>query len=167
MAALQWIYGDTKPLEAPFTSSQVFFVGDLVARATDGTIYRAEDESWVSNEATTRDNFVSKFIGVVEQKKRAADVQPYGNSAAVARVSTDGTFEADLDTATTLIIGDWVGPNKASGNALVSQVVKKVTAGDQAIGFVVEAGTSLTRCKFRLMSKLTPGGPSNTFESGT
>ena len=167
MAALQWLYGDTNPVLGAFDASQVFQVGDLVARASDGEMYRAEDETWDSNEATTRVNFASKFIGVVEQRKRAADTQPYGNSAAVARISTSGVFEADLDTATTLIVGNWVGPTKASGNALVSQTVEKVTAGDQAIGVVVEGGTSLTRVKFRLISKLTPLSATDELESGS
>ena len=165
-APLQYLYGDTFPVLAPFGSTQVLTVGDLVGADGNGLLYRAEDTAWDSTEGTTRDDFAATFLGVVAQRKRTGDAQPYGNSAAVARVDTAGVFEADLDTATTMKVGDYVGPNKASGNALVSQTVKKVTAGNQAVGVCVEAGTSLTRVKFRILSRKTPAAPTNAVESG-
>ena len=163
---VRWLYGPTDPCEVPFGSTQVLTVGDLVAIDSSGILYRAEDESWSSDEATTRDNFTSKFIGIVGQSKRTGDAKPYGNSLATVRVDTAGWFEADLNTATTLQVGDYVGAAKASGNALVSQTVKKVTVGNQAIGVVVEAGTSLTRAKFRLLGRKVPAAPTNVIESG-
>jgi hypothetical protein len=167
MAALQYLYGDTQPIVAPYTAANVFFVGDLVGADGNGVLYPAEDQTWDTSEAETREDFAERFVGVVSQSKRTGDTVPYGNSAAVIRVATSGVFEADLDAATTMQIGDWVGPTKASGTALVSQTVEKVTAGNQAIGICVEAGTSLTRVKFKLISKLFPSGPSNTLESGS
>src|SRR5688572_6101499 len=154
MAALRWLYGDTVPVVTPFGASQVLAVGDMGGLDSSGLVYRAEDETWDTNEATTRTNFVGKFVGILGQAKRTADVRPYGNSAAVARVDTAGVFEADLDAATTLEVGELVGPAKQAGNALYSQIVKKVTAETEAIGTVVEAGTSLTRVKFKIRSKM-------------
>ena len=165
-APIQWLYDPTSPVEAPFGSTQVLAVGDIVGADGNGLVYRAEDTSWDSTESATRDDFVATFLGICSQKKRTGDAQPYGNSAATVRVDTSGVFEADLNTATTLQVGDYVGPAKASGNALVSQTVKKVTVGNEAIGVVVEAGTSLTRCKFRILSRKVPAAPTNAIESG-
>lgn len=151
-APVQWLYDPTFPVLVPFGASQVLTVGDICGIDTNGLLYRGEDQTWNTDEATTRVDFVAKFAGVVAQSKRTADVRPYGNSAAVARVSTSAVFEADLDTGTTLKVGDWVGLAKQAGNALYSQIVKKVTAENQAIGRVVEAGTTLTRVKFRIYS---------------
>src|SRR5689334_3939509 len=147
MATVRWLYGQTFPVEAPYGSTQVLTVGDLVGADGNGLIFRAEDTSWNSTEGQTQDDFAAVFLGVMGQSKRTGDAKPYGNSLATARVDTDGVFEADLNTATTMKVGDYLAAAKASGNALVSQTVKKVTTGNQAIGVCVEAGTSLTRVK--------------------
>ena len=155
MATVRWLYGQTNPVMVPFGASQVLTVGDVCAIDASGNLYRAEDETWNTDEATTRAAFITKFAGITGQSKRTGDTKPYGNSANLARVDTLGVFEADLDTATTLIAGvDLVGPAKAAGNALLSQTVKKVTSSGEthAIGTVVEGGTNLTRVKFSLRS---------------
>lgn len=151
MAAPQYIYGDAAPVQAPILSAQVADVGDMIGLSS-GNAVRAADQAWNTSEAQTRQDFVALFLGFSAQKKRSTDTKPYGNSLAVLRVDTNGFFEADLDTATTLVVGDLVGPAKDTGNNLLSQTVKKVTAENEAVGTVVEAGTSLTRCKFRLRS---------------
>lgn len=159
MAVLQYQYGDTNPVAAPFDSAETLAVGDIVGIDTSGYIYPAADETWDTNIGTTQTNFHPKFAGIVTQKKRSTDTKPYGNSAAVARVATSGVFEADCASAT-FKVGDYIGPAKASGNALESQKVVGVATVALAIGVCVEAGASITRVKFRLLSAKTPLAPS-------
>lgn len=101
----------------------------------------------------TQYTFAQKFVGASAQSKTNAQVRPYGNSADnLIRVDTDGVFEYDCASAT-FEVGDFVGPAKDTGNALLSDKLVEVAAEPLSIGKVVERGTSITRVKVRIHSK--------------
>lgn len=151
--------GQTLPITVPIQTAQAVETGDLVASAS-GNLIRAADFTWTSNLATTQTNFAALFFGASAQTKNNTADRPYGNSKAnTCRVDTGGDWEYDCDSAT-FKVGDLVGPAKDTGNALLSQKVVAVASEALAIGRVIEAGTSITRVKIRLLSTL--GSPARS-----
>lgn len=153
--------------------------------ANAGQVFAAEATVWNTSLLQTQKDFVSQFLGVAGQTVRAngvngatvSDRLPYGNSipqgapaggggtsapnpgngGASLRVATGGVYSFPCVSAT-FKVGDMVGPAKASGNALLSQKVVAVAVSSAAIGEVVEAGTSVTSVKVRLVSTLGGAG---------
>lgn len=122
--------------------------GDLVYLDTDD-IKPAAVFTWTSDEATTRVNYVAKHIGVAATRHAA-------NSGAVTGmpVNTDGAYFFDAEAAT-YEVGDRVGPAKDTGNALLTTKLKKVTADNQAVGYVLEkSGANATVIKVRIKQRL-------------
>ena len=155
MAVSQYQYGPTNPILATIATAKAVAVGDIVGMVT-GTLIRAEDQAWDTNIATTQTAFSLLFLGVSGQQKNSTDARIFGNSTDnVCRVDASGIFTFDCASAT-FEIGDFVGPAKASGNALESQKVVAVATDLLGIGRVVERGTSITRVKIQLLSKLAP-----------
>jgi len=152
VADVQYLHSDAEPIVAPALLAQATEVGDLVAIDSSGDLYRAEDETWDTDEATTRQNFVANFLGVCAQRKVANESLPYGNSEAKVRVNTAGVFRFKA-TSATYQVGELVGPEKDTGNNLLSTTVQKVTADNEAIAQVVERAVTSTTVVARLLSR--------------
>lgn len=102
----------------------------------------------------TQYNFAQRFLGASAQAKDADVARVVGNGADnIARVDCDGTMIYDLDSATTAVVGDWFGAAKATGNTLTSQTLAAVADESLAVARCVEAGTSVTTLKVKLLSK--------------
>lgn len=152
----RYLYGETNPISAPVATPSAVSVGDLIAYDASGNnSYPASAETWSSDLATTQANFVTKFLGASGQKKLGGEARVHGNSTDnILRVDCSGVFECDAGAAT-YEIGEYVGPAKDSGNALVSGTVAKVADATMAIGRVIEnSGASATKVKIQLLSKL-------------
>lgn len=155
MPVSQYLTSDTNPVVAPVLTAQAVAVGDICGLSS-GNVIRAQDETWVTDLATTQTNFANKFLGVSGQQKDANLARVFGNSTDnLIRIDTSGIFEFDCASAN-FNIGDLVGPAKQTGNALESQKVVAVGSEALAIARVAEAGTSITRVKVRLLSDLQP-----------
>lgn len=155
MPAPQYIQDAVTPVKAAVATAKAVDKGDLVGMSA-GTLVKAEDEAWGVDLAATQAAFILKFLGVSEQSKTNTQARVFGNSEdGVIMVATAGVYEFDCDSAT-FEVGDLVGPAKDTGNALLSDKVVAVAAEDKAIGRVVERGTSVTRVKVRILSKLAP-----------
>lgn len=156
MSAPQFLYGDAALVSATIATAKATASGDLVGMSA-GTLVRAEDTTWDTDLATTQTAFAALFLGASAQTKTSTTVaRVFGNSQDnVIEVATGGVWEYDCASAT-FEIGDFVGPAKDTGNALLSNKVVKVTTEAKAIGRVVERGTSITRVKFKLLSVLNP-----------
>lgn len=159
MAAPQYLYGETNPVDCPIATAQAVTTGDLVG-LTSNTLARASDTTWDTNLATTQVAFRATFLGVAGQTKDNATAQIRGNSTANrCRVDTDGTYLFKTASAS-YNIGDLVGPAKDTGNALLNDTVASVAALDKAIGIVVEKTTSATTVKVRVLSVKCPNAAS-------
>jgi hypothetical protein len=156
MAPARSMYENPMPLMAPVASASAVEVADLVALVS-GNVVAAASFTWNTSLSQTQTDFAAAFLGASAQKKIANVAQVAGNSAAnLMRIDTAGVFEFDC-TSATYAVGDLVGPAKDTGNNLLSQKVEAVSASEaRAIGRVVEAGSSLTRVKVRLLSKIAP-----------
>lgn len=151
----QYIREETHPVIAPVLTAQAVERGDLVG-ISSGNVVRAEDTAWNTNIGTTQTDFAAIFAGVSGQRKEADVARVDGNSEDNAiRVSTTGIYEFDCASAT-FTVGQLVGPAKQTGDLLESQKVVGVATEALAIGRVVEAGTSITKVKVRLLSKMLP-----------
>ena len=153
-----YIREDNQPITVPCITADLYEIGDICALNASGEAVTGANFTWDTDLATTQTNFATAFLGHCYQYKAAATNQVYGNSlAGVIGVSTAGTYSAPLQSATTLAVGDFVGLAKnPSSNALLSQVVVKVASMAEAIGVVVEAGTSLTTALFRILPSTVP-----------
>lgn len=155
MSYVQYQYGDTNPVAVPVLTAQAVAIGDIVGLDT-GSVIRAEDEAWDTDLATTQGNFILKYLGVSGQLKDSGKARVFGNSTDnIIRIDTSAVFEFPCDSASYLV-GDYVGPAKATGNALLSQQVAKVADATLAIGQVTEAAASASSVKVRLLSTVLP-----------
>lgn len=155
MPVSQYQFGNTNPTIATVATAKAVAVGDICGMSS-GTLVKASDETWDTNLATTQTNFVTKFLGVSGQQKDANVARVFGNATDnVIRVDAGGVFTFDCASAT-FEVGDLVGCAKQSGNALEDQKVVSVASEALAIGRVVERGTSITRVKIQILSKLNP-----------
>ena len=157
MAVSQYIREANNAVFAPIATAIELNIGDFCALVT-GEVLPGADFTWNTNIATTQTDFAAAFLGHSFQYKAANSATVCGNSTSnIAGVSTSGVYEADLDAATTLVVGDFVGMAKnPSTNELLSQTVSKVATVARAIGVVTTAGTSLERCQFRMLPTVVP-----------
>lgn len=144
-----------RPQKVTIATAKAVAIFDLVGLSS-GTLVRAEDETWDTNLATTQANFVTKFIGWSNAQKAAnvAKVTGYPTDNEIM-VEVGGVIEYPA-TSDTYAVGDLIGPAKASGNALESQKVAKVSTEAAAIGRCRTKGTSITTVQVELLSKLLP-----------
>ena len=153
----EYQYGDARPVMATIAAAKTAEVGDIFGYSS-GTVVKASDEAWVTDLATTRTNFVAKFLGASAQKK-AANADPYGNTgenAGKIRVDTGGVRKYAA-AAGSYPVGQLVGPAKQSGNALEDNKVDDVSSEAHAIGRVVkEGGTDPAYVLVELLSKVAP-----------
>ena len=149
----RYLYGETNPVSAPVQTATAVSVGDLLGYAT-GYVYKASAQTWDTNLATTQTNFATAFLGVSGQKKLDTEARVFGNSTDnIIRVDCSGIFEFDCSSAS-YVIGDYVGPAKDTGNALLDGTLAKVASAALANGRVVENAASATKIKVQLLSTL-------------
>lgn len=157
MAAPRYLYDDCAPIKVTIATAKAVDAGDLVGMSS-GTLVKAEDTAWDTDLATTQTAFSNVlYVGVAMQTKTSTTVArvPGNSEDNVIMVATAGVWEFDCASAT-FEVGGLVGPAKDTGNALLSDKVVTVASEAYAIGRVVERGTSITRVKVRLLSKLAP-----------
>lgn len=152
----RYIRGETRPVFVTVATAKAVSTGALVGMSS-GTLVLASDTTWDTDTSGTQADFVPLFLGVAAQDKVANVARVHGNSEDnKIRVATSGIWEFDCASAN-FAVGDLVGPAKASGNALEDEKVVSVSTTEaNAIGRVVEAGTSVTKVKVEILSKLLP-----------
>lgn len=103
----------------------------------------------------TQYNFALTFCGLSHQRKDATtQVRPYGSSEDNKLiVHAGGVFPMDCASAS-FNVGDAVGPAKDTGNALLSQKVVGVVDISLGIGYVAEAGSTVTSVKVEIIPYL-------------
>lgn len=168
MAVTQYLREDTNPVFAPIATGTAVAIGDFCA-LVNGEVVPANDFAWAGSKAATQYNFVAALLGHCFEFKASGEAQVYGNSSAnIVGVSTTGVYAIDLQSPTTLAVGDYVGLAKnASANELLPQVGEKVAALSSAIGVVVKAGTLLERCEVRLLPTVVPLEPAPATTTST
>lgn len=138
--------GDVTLVFVPVATAKAVTQGDLAAVADDGTMYKASEQTWDTDLATTRAAFVTKFFGTASQNKKSdADIEGNnGPNAAHIRLSNGGIHTFTCANGTYRNGITLVGPAKDTGNNLLDQKVETVASQAQAIGIVVRNGGSAT-----------------------
>lgn len=161
---------DNNSIVVPVATGTAINVGDFVYINGSGQAVSAANFPWSGSLTNAQGGFAAADIGHCMQAKIASTAQIYGNSTANEIViSTCGVFEADC-ASTTWALGDFVGLAQDGANlALAPQKVAKVASSSLAIGVCTKAGSSLTRCQFRLLSAVVPLGliPTTTTSTTT
>lgn len=129
-----------------FPAATAFDNGDLLWDNA-GVMARASAQVDQLTETANQRLFARKFAGVSMDQRLA------GEPAAQGRVVVrDGVFDCTCPS-TTWAVGDLIGASENSGGtALENQQVEKVTDPSLAIGYCVEAGTSVTKVRGRLIA---------------
>jgi hypothetical protein len=168
MAVSQYIREDVNAVFAPVATATLVDIGDFCALVA-GEVVPGANFSWAGSKAQTQYNFVASLLGHSFQYKQANVANVYGNSTSnIIGASTSGVYEADVQSATTFAVGDFVGLAKnPSANELLSQVVEKVAALSSGIGVVVTAGVNLTRVQFRMIPTKVPFQPAPATTTST
>jgi hypothetical protein len=125
-------------------------IGDAVAYVSSKAV-PASAFTWTTDLATTQTAFAVAFLGISESRSRAGVSDTRDLRIAV---NMDGTYEADC-TSASYTVGQFVGLAKDTGNNLLSAKVEGVASKARAIGVVVEAGTTVTKVKIRLLNTLS------------
>lgn len=125
-------------------------VGFPVARDTSGFIYPAAAETWNTDLATTAAAFVVKFVGIASGRSRLASTDSRDTQIPV---DMDGTFIVDV-TSATFVVGDFVGPAKAAGNALLNTFVKTTVKTTACFIVVDNYPVATTQVLARLINSL-------------
>ena len=143
-------------------------IGDMCAIVA-GEAVPAEDFTWAGSKGATQYNFVAALGGHSFQYKEANVASVYGNTSSnILGLSTSGVFKADVQSATTFAVGDYVGLAKSTtSNILLNQTVEKVASLPLAIGVVVEAGVDLEQVLFRLLPTVVPFEPAPATTTST
>lgn len=148
---MRYKYGKTNPVLCPVDSATVIQIGDLVYQDTDDA-KPAADTTWDTNLATTQENFHDLFLGVAMQQSRSGDTDSI-------RVATTGVFEF-IAASDTYELGQLVGPDKDTGDALLSQTVEDVATANLAVGHIARReGTATTTVYVDIKSVVMSGGP--------
>lgn len=107
--------------------------------------------TWTTDLATTQTNFAAAFAGISESRSRAATTDTRDLQVAI---NLDGTYEFDVATGTDFAVGEYIGPAKAAGNALLNSVAK-VGSKALAIAVVVEdTAAGALRVRARLVNTM-------------
>lgn len=98
-------------------SSTVIEVGDMLYLATDD-VRPAGQIAWNTNLATTQADFAAVFLGIAAGQSASGDTDPVDID-----VSPMSVYEFTVASAT-YELGDPLGPDKASGNALLDAALE-------------------------------------------
>ena len=117
-------------------SGTVIAIGDMLYLATDD-VRPASDFTWDTNLATTQAGFADVFVGIAMHKSASGDVLPVDID-----ISADSEYQFGCASAT-YAYGATVGPDKASGNALLAQTLEAAVAAS-SVARVLKAEASAT-----------------------
>lgn len=154
--AIKFIRGNLQTVKVTYPASTAFAQGDLVAFAgPTNDLTKASQETWSSSLAGTQTNFHDKFLGVCLTTRLAGQAD-----AAEGLVAVSGIFECSIDSIGQQVeVGEFIGPAKASGNALENQEVDTCATAALAIGRCAEtAPAGSTTVLVNIQSTLFGGG---------
>lgn len=154
MPAAVWRYGQRCYVEQRVATAKAIDLGVPVGTSSDVAV-TAADQAWDTDLATTQANFAALFVGISDQAKAAAVARIPGNSEDnVIRCvyGAEEVYDITIEAAT-VAIGDWFGPSKDTGNALVNTSYVKVAGATQGIFQAVRSSQGATvttaRCALR------------------
>lgn len=151
------ITGDTSPVYVPATASVAIHSGDLVGLASSAALGAGDASWWSADLATTQEIFHDVALGVSLDYHRSTDA----STTHKLQVATRGRYKVACATdANARDIGTFYGPAKASGNALLANVVDVVASPQLAVGRLASPKLATdTMVEIELLGTLTTGGP--------
>lgn len=155
MATCNWRYGRRTYVETRVATAKAVDVGVAVGVASDVAIVPS-DQAWDTSLAVTQANFAALFVGVSDQTKTANVARITGNSEDnVIRCvyGADDVYDITIESAT-VATGDWFGPSKDTGNALINTSFVKVAGATQGIFQAVRSsqGVAVTTARVAVRS---------------
>lgn len=135
--------GQRELVKCPVDSGTVVEVGDVVYLETDDT-RPASSKVWDTNLATTQANLANVFMGVAVEMSANGDTDDID-----VDISPDSVYQFTVNSAT-YKLGDALGCDKDTGNALLDQALEAAT-GTSAIARAKEfksSATTLLRVSF-------------------
>lgn len=142
-------FGQTALVKYAVDSSTVISIGDMLYLDTDD-VKPASSTTWNTNLATTQADFADVFIGIAREQSASGDTDDID-----VDISPDSVYEFAVASAT-YELSDVMGPDKASGNAIVSQTLEKAVAASSVAFPFERASASVTLLKVKFASAFNP-----------
>jgi len=147
---MSYLHGQMKLESCAVDSGTVLAKYDLLFLDTND-VKPAGDFTWDTDLATTQAGFADVFMGVCYTKSADGDTDPVSVDTAPDSVYEFACASAAYES------GDTLGPDKASGNALVDQTLEAAVAAS-SVAFVMEReSAATTRVKVSFASAYHPG----------
>jgi hypothetical protein len=147
MANARHRYGEQFIVHVAVDSTTAIQAGDALFLDTDDA-KPASSETWNTNLATTQANFVNHFLGIAQADHPA-------NGGAVTNFPVDigpnSVYEMDC-ASETHEIGDTLGIDKDTGNALLPSTLEKAVAASSCFRCVRRDASASTKVYVRLQS---------------
>lgn len=141
--------GQRRIIPVPCDSATVLYVGDMAFLNTDDA-KPAADFTWDTDLATTQAGFADVFLGVSMMQSLSGDT-----FAVDIDVSADSEYEYAVASAT-YAIGTPLGPDKASGNALLTQTLETAVAASSVARSLRNEASAVTTLRVSFVSAYNP-----------
>ena len=142
-------HGQRAPRNLPINSATVLEIGDMCFYDTDD-VKPAADFTWDTNLATTQAGFADVFLGIAMHQSASGDTDNVD-----VDVSVEAIYEFTVASAT-YEFGARLGPDKASGDALLSQVLEAAVAASSVAVAVERKASASTSLKVQFASAYNP-----------
>jgi hypothetical protein len=143
-------HGQRRPLNLPVLSASVIEINDMLFLATT-TVKAAADFTWNTDLATTQAGFADVFVGIAMHKSASGDTANVD-----VDVSPDSLYEYACNSAT-YAPGATLGPDKAAGNALLSQTLEAAVAASSVAKAMQNYSSATTSLLVSFASVYNPG----------
>ncbi len=143
--------GQRKLIKFAVASATVIERNDMCAlQSSPDEIIPAEDETWDTDLATTQANFANRFAGIAYEGSANLKTDDVSLD-----ISADAVYEFTCNSAA-YEMGDSLGPDKASGNALLSQTLEAAIATSAICRAMRNEDSAVTLLKVSFASAFNP-----------
>ncbi len=145
--------GQRRVQQVPVATGTIIWIGDMIFLST-AEAKAAIDFTWNSDLATTQAGFADLFLGIAMQSTTTGQTDDIDYDS-----SADSVYEYPVASAT-YALGVKLGPDKASGNTLLSQVLETAVATSSVAACLRVRAAAVTTLEVSFASPYNPSANS-------
>jgi len=139
--------GQMKLVRYNVDADTVIEKGDMLwFESSDELVAPADDFPWDTNIATTQAGFADVFAGIANEPSAAGESDPIS-----VDISPDSVYEMPCASAA-YVPGATLGPDKASGDALLSQTLEGAASASSVARVVEQTSGAVTKVRVQFAS---------------
>jgi hypothetical protein len=143
--AYNYRFGQVELVKMAVDSGTVIAVGDMLFHDTDD-VKPAADFTWDTDLATTQGGFAAVFVGIAREQSASGDTDSID-----VDISSSSVYEFTIASAA-VEMDDSFGPDKASGDALLSNVLEIAVNAASVAHPYQRLASAATKCKVKFAS---------------